>query len=331
MTNKLHSISSVLIGLALAGDAAAQWSKFVPPGKDLTAKRQDFVVSGASTRVDFGHQTNPFNLDVAGIPAGSTVTGAYLNWSYLTNGENSLNEEGTIFFGGTAVVGDEAGRRDPDLGWGRNSVVSYTADVTPLVGGNGTYSVVDAVDEEANGTLSALGEGMSLVVIFSNPNSTRKLIDTYHGLWSTNFDDSPMSFALQPRASNNIDFFINALDGQDFYTDDFLINGESAAQIGPGEFGDAWQGKLGPGPKGENYYDHFRAEIGGYVAPEDTSFTAMTEGFVNNDGTYTDAVGHSFAVVAYEPVPEPASLLALLLGGSSLLRARRRSGRESAR
>lgn len=286
---------------------------------------QNFVVSGASTRQWAGHQTDPFNLTVAGITNGAQIKRAYLNWSYLTDNTFNLNEA-FVKFNGIGVVGLESGRCEPDLVWGRQYTAAYTADVTSLITGNGTYSIAEAVDEATSGQ-PALGEGISLLIVFEHPDEPIRQIDIYNGMWTTMADTSPISITGVKRAGRDLRLFTNALDGQEAFSDDFLIDGSVASHLAPGTFGNAFQGALGPGPLGENYYDHFDNDIGAFVLPDSDSFTFQTIGHVNGSPAYDDAIGHTIAAVSFAPVPEPGSLAALTVGLACLARRKRSSKR----
>ncbi len=288
--------------------------------------RGDFVTTGASTRVLGGAQLENFELVLADIPVGATVVSAYANWSYLSNNEDQA-AEAQIFINGQSVLGTESGRAEPDLLWNRDFTVGYTANITDLVTGNGSYIINSATDEPSGG-VGALGEGISILAIYELPNAAMKQVNVYDGMWTTTSDSGPWTLNLPgPYEDRGAHLFTNALDGQDIFSDDWLINSQTASQLLPGGATNAWRGELGPGGIGQNYYDHFDGEVGAFMFPGMTSFTLETYGFTNQDPLYTDTVGHSFAALSYGAVPEPASVLAILLGLGGIARKTRRGAK----
>lgn len=285
----------------------------------------DFVTAGRYSRV-FGAptaQSDPFMLTLSGIPAGSTVVKAFANWTYLTDLPGDPGEA-SITINGSPVVGILA-MGAPDVGWGKSSSASYTADVTSLVSGNGVFSIGSAIDDVVSG---AYGEGFSLVTVFSNPALPLSNVYVYSGL-ASNTSNPPEGFApavakydftLGPYTGGPAHFFINAFDGQ-MGADEFSINDLNAGGIlgGTGSALDAWQGKLGPALSG-NLYDHGEGNAAGFMAVGQTSLTART---AIGAGAAGDAVGHSIGAIQFS-VPEPGA--ALLGAGTlaALLLARRR-------
>jgi hypothetical protein len=114
----------------------------------------DYTASGVGLRGTTGG-----NITLSGIPAGATIQNAYLYWGMLDDGEDASLRN--LSFNGTPVLGTRIGR-GPDTCWGRTDSFGYRADVTPLVTGNGTYSLTGVAN---SGFI--LAEGASLVVIFN--------------------------------------------------------------------------------------------------------------------------------------------------------------------
>jgi hypothetical protein len=289
----------------------------------------DFVTAGASTRL-FGApvaQSNPFDLTLSGIPAGSTVVAAFANWSYLTDLPGDAGEAG-ITINGSPVTGTVSAAT-PDLGWGKSSSASYTADVTSLVTGNGLFRIASAVDDAGSG---GLAEGFSLLAVFSNPASSLKHVNVYSG-FTSNTSNPPeglvpsaavLNFSGNPYQGGPAHFFINALDGQLGQGDTFTLNGLNAGGVlGGGSASDAWQGRLGPAASG-NLYDHAEGNAQNFLLVGQTSLTARTAFLPGGNG---DAVGHSFAALAVEAIPEPCTaLFGVGIAAFLALRRRRRDG-----
>lgn len=119
----------------------------------------DYTAAGVGLR-----GTSSGNITLTGVPAGATIQNAYLYWGMLDDGEESSLSN--LNLNGQPVLGTRIGH-GPDTCWGRTDSFSYRADVTPLVTGNGTYTVSGV----ATGGL-VLAEGAALVVIYNdgNPN-----------------------------------------------------------------------------------------------------------------------------------------------------------------
>jgi len=270
-----------------------------------------FCVGGTSTRQYTElPQTDPFPVTIAGIPIIGSVVKAYANWSYLTSNPGA-DIEAAITFNGNQVVGALAGTGTPDLNWGQGYGDSYTADVTSFVqaaGGNGVYTIGSAVDESTTG---CYGEGFSLVVVWSSPGVPLHEINVYSGYTSNTSGPGYKANAVYGFANQygggGAHFFINALDGQ-YASDNLFINGQMASGqlAGTSGPGDCWLGALGPGPIGTNYYDHAEGDASQFMTLGDTSLTATTP-------FDTDCIGFSFGAISFVLVPEPSTLVLLVI------------------
>jgi hypothetical protein len=156
----------------------------------------DFITAGTYSRWMFNwvpswpqhSQTDPFVVQLSGIPAGSTIVAAYANWSYLTTLAPYPSGLGQITINSVPVTGQLTGEANEDLCWfdprsyPERYTVAYTADITTLVQtvGNGTYEIGSAIDES-----SSLAEGITLLVVFSNPAQAERQIYVYAGMATT--------------------------------------------------------------------------------------------------------------------------------------------------
>jgi len=86
----------------------------------------------------------------------------------LDNGEDA--SLANMNFNGTPILGTRIGR-GPDTCWGRTNSFSYRADVTPLVAGNGIYSLTGVA---IGGNI--LAEGAALVVIYKTGGQSFRTI-----------------------------------------------------------------------------------------------------------------------------------------------------------
>jgi hypothetical protein len=132
----------------------------------------DYVASGVGLRggtaPSYGPPPATGPIKISGIPAGATVVRAFLYWGMLDNGlELSL---GQLNINGQPVIGSLIGS-GPDTCWGRSNSFTFRADVTPLVTGNGTYTLSDFA---TGGNI--LSEGASLVVIYQLAGAPTKTI-----------------------------------------------------------------------------------------------------------------------------------------------------------
>jgi hypothetical protein len=123
----------------------------------------DYVASGVGLRGTTGG-----NITISGIPAGATIQNAYLYWGMLDDGEDA--SLANLTFNSTPILGTRIGH-GPDTCWGRTDSFSYRADVTPLVIGNGTYSLSGV----ATGGL-ILAEGGALVVIYNSGGTSFRTV-----------------------------------------------------------------------------------------------------------------------------------------------------------
>lgn len=123
----------------------------------------DYVASGVGLRGTTGG-----NITISGIPTGATIQNAYLYWGFLDDGEDASLRN--LSLNGNPVLGTRIGH-GPDTCWGRTDSFSYRADVTPLVAGNGTYTVTGV----ANGGL-ILSEGAALVVIYNSGGTSFRTV-----------------------------------------------------------------------------------------------------------------------------------------------------------
>ncbi|MEP0846655.1 MAG: hypothetical protein HRF50_07505 [Phycisphaerae bacterium] len=310
MRENLFKTGAALLVLTSAAAALAAETGFSGGPYYSTVVNGDYAVTGSSTRSSSTGQPDPFSMDVTNVPAGASVVKAFASWSHLTN--DPLDPaNAAIEINATPVTGALVGYGDPDLCWGLSYGASYVADVTSIVTGNGTYRIGGATDDFSTG---ALGEGITLLLIYDD-GSAAKVVDVFAGYTGNTSNPSGPAVGAwtfsSAYAGGSAHFFVNGLDGQ-FADDDFLINSMDASALSGGTPTDAWQGLIGPGGAGSNYYDHAEGDIASYLSAGDTGLELIS-------GTPDfDCVGHSFGALSY--VPEPASLVILALGALALRR-----------
>jgi hypothetical protein len=282
----------------------------------------DFVVGSNNTRQAVIApatlpQTNSYGITLSGIPVGATVIQAYANWSYQTNFTPN-NGEANIIIDGTPYTGTLTGTATPDLNWAHAGTDAYTADVTSIVApnGNGSYTITGGTD---SATTDALGEGISIVAVWSKAGSPVKNVDIYSGLTTDASGPALATFGFDAPYQG----------GQAIYTDFGSINGIPMTTvhltgIGP-ETGNTWNGLVGRNAT-DNEYDQATGDVSSYMNIGDTSLTVHTLGGGNSGGDFQDHIGHSFGAISFAAVPEP-SAVALVFIGASLLLLRRRTRR----
>jgi hypothetical protein len=214
----------------------------------------DYSAHGVGMRDTGGSGT----ITVGDIPAGSTVTHAYLYWAILDDNPNPAFANGV--FNGTPISGVSIGTSD-DPCWPVDTTFSFRADVTGLVtpGGNGAYLLTGF----GSGSVTALNEGATLVILYTDPAALQNRdIVIYNG--SDTIDDNVASVSttmtIPPVGSppNARTTYIVA-DGQAF-TDTTLFNDNVIDTNGF---------QASDGPLWDT--DTFQAQIAPYVAPGDTT------------------------------------------------------------
>ncbi|HRI45042.1 MAG TPA: PEP-CTERM sorting domain-containing protein [Fimbriimonadaceae bacterium] len=293
----------------------------------------DFVVGGVSSRrLDSTNpQAEPFFVRLPAAPAGATLLKAYANWSFMTNNYGPEAAR-TIKVAGTTIMpgATSISFANLDCNWGRQFGVAFNADITSVVQANGfdfDYTIEGATDNSAYG---AIGEGLSILAVFSLPDGPTRDISVYRGYTSTRSGNASGEMTFQEYVGGPTHFFLNGLDGQkdfggDPMTDDFYLNGWNASVEIGGALRNAWQGKrrfnVLPNTAPNHMYDHAELDVSAFMQLGDTSLRYDTDGF-DDFGNYSDCIAHSFGAVAV-PVPEPGTLFGLALGIAALSRARR--------
>jgi hypothetical protein len=126
-----------------------------------------YVAAGVGMRnLGYGH------VSVTGIPAGSTVTAAFLLWDVLDSSQQSSDSQGVL--NGSSVSGTSVGVGASPC-WPASNNYAFEADVKTLVTRNGSYSLTgfasgatDGSDPWNVGSPVPMMEGASLVVIYQN-------------------------------------------------------------------------------------------------------------------------------------------------------------------
>lgn len=220
--------------------------------------------------------TGSDTIVVGDVPAGSTVTRAFLYWAVLDNSSNPLFDDG--IFNGTPISGVSIGT-DADPCWPVTTAFAFRADVTSLVfpGGNGAYALTGF----GQGSPTALNEGASLVVLYTDPAALRNRdIVIYNGADTINETVSTVTTTMTiPAVGTPPDAKTTYIvaDGQPAATDRTLFDGNIIDM-------NAFEGHDGPLWDTDTY----TVQIAPFVSPGDTS---VTVGLQQGGGT-SDCLTH---------------------------------------
>gem|GEM_PF-6980420 len=157
-------------------DAGAPSVAVVPVGLEGVCNPCGVTAAGTGLR-----NRSEGQIAVTGVPEGATVTRAVLHWGVLYQ---SALPASSITLEGTSVTADVTATVSGDLCWGDSNTVGYTADVTDLVRGNGTYSVTDPPrgitrpDSDPAGVLPYT-DGTSLVVFYVGGGATSQVLSDF--------------------------------------------------------------------------------------------------------------------------------------------------------
>jgi len=145
----------------------------------------DYIATGGTLRTqpNTGNAcavTNSGSATLSGIPAGSTITAAYLYWA----GSGSTPDN-NVTFDGVAVSADRSFTETFTFGGTNYDFFSGFEDVTAQVAakGNGTYTFANlAVNSGApHCAVSAVISGWSLLVIYENTAEPLRVINVFDG------------------------------------------------------------------------------------------------------------------------------------------------------
>jgi len=318
-------LRSLFVVAAIAGASSASAS---------LAPFQSYVGKYALSTDGFG-STSEKGVISASVPAGSTIVAAYLySATNNTNSVPAVSLDGNLVTFGPAVSNATA----------CCNLKSYRADVTSLIastingGGGGIY---DFNVLEGGASTSEI-DGEALVVVYSNPILPEATVGLLDGFASVTGDTTNINFAnpLNPAApgffaelSLGISFSCcsqrSTVEVNDVKLTENAGNNDDGAQLSNGSlitvggFDDALSTGL------DSYEDdgeHYN--LAGYVAAGDTTIKVDTVNASKDDNIFFAGFYVSGrAGINDEPpvdVPEPGSLVLLLLGVAALLLGRKK-------
>jgi hypothetical protein len=157
---------------------------FSPTGLSVSnADVAEFGVGGMR-----GNGTGSITLSGITGPVGAAV----LYWNGPTNSTDP-NSNASVTFNGTAITGTNIGTANNNC-WGFTNSQSYRADVTPLVTGNGTYSLTNFMKA---GPPAVDINGVSLIVFYNDGNASND-----RNFYAWNGNDSNIQFGTDPGGWN---------------------------------------------------------------------------------------------------------------------------------
>lgn len=141
------------------------------------------------------NQSSWVTSTLSGIPAGSTILRAHLYWAGSgAAADYSVAMEGRV----SATVNAAANRRYTATANGY-SYFGGAADVTSLIhaGGNGTYRFRRLTVDTQSSLCQVQGVtgGFALLVIYSNPNQTFRVLNVYEGFQPTYYSNVVLSLS----------------------------------------------------------------------------------------------------------------------------------------
>ena len=318
-------LRSLFVVAAIAGASSASAS---------LAPFQSFVGKYALSTDGFG-STSESGVISASVPAGSTIVAAYLySATNNTNNVPAVSLDGNLVAFGPAVSNATA----------CCNLKSYRADVTSLVASvinGGSGGIYDFNVLEGGAPTSSI-DGEALVVVYSNPVLPEATVGLLDGFASVIGDTTNINFA-NPLNPADPGFFAELSLGVSFSccnqrstveVNDVVLtenagNNDDGAQLANGSlisvggFDDVLSTGL---DTYEN--DSERYNLAGYVVAGDTTIKVDTVNASQDDNIFFAGFYVSGkAGINEEPptdVPEPGSLVLLLLGVAALLLGRKR-------
>jgi lysophospholipase L1-like esterase len=218
-------------------------------------------------------------ISITGVPAGATVKSATLLWDVLADSADPTFAQGT--FDGTAITGTEwASGLSPC--WPPADNISYEADVTSLVTGNGSYNLAgfatgesDGADPWNIGSTPPMLEGASLVVVYTLASMPQTTIQIDEGATETdsgNVASATLAGFTAPASPAAATTYIVA-DGQ-VADNAATFNGATM----PGVYFPGADPQAVPNYSQGNLWDTTTTDVSSLVNPGDTSATLSVTG-----------------------------------------------------
>ena len=190
--------SSATATVAVGQDCVTWVAQVIATGPSGAFGNAGYVADGVALR-DQGSGT----ITLGGIPAGSYIARAYLFWANINpsdpGGAMMINGNGTT----SSLDGQDLSPCWPEPG-SSQTIFSYSANVTPFVSGNGTYTLsgyptglTGGQNPWANMNANPFMEGASLVVFYGQAKATGTPVTATEGAPFT----APVATFTEPDAS----------------------------------------------------------------------------------------------------------------------------------
>jgi hypothetical protein len=199
---------------------------------DLTLLPDGLSVSNADVAESgYGGMRGSGTGSIAVSGVSGPVFHAFLYWNGPTNSANPT-ANAAVTFNGTPVTGANIGVASSNC-WPFTNSQSYRADVTPLVTGDGPYTLADFVKPDAD------INGVALIVFYDNGNSSD---DRTVVLWNGNdsnvaqdadpagWDETITGVPYPGSGAASLDFVVS--DGQQATDDALVLNGDTLVPTG---------------------------------------------------------------------------------------------------
>jgi hypothetical protein len=256
----------------------AQSGAFFKKGYSTTQKG-GYVAHGVGMR-----NTGYGIINVSDVPAGSTVSKAFLFWALMAPASMSGYSYNKGYLNGAAITGSLIGAGQNPC-WGSYPIMSYRADVTGKVlkAGNGVYHLWGFASGLTDGTDPWTGsaypmlEGASLVILYKNTSYPTTTFQIYNGATTSYGGEIHLNMPG-----------INAVGLTGFaYTTFIGADGQSSNETGSKFFSNAlpsvgWDGS-DPNGAGFNYslgnlWDTMTVDVHSMIDPPEPDFWFTTQG-----------------------------------------------------
>jgi hypothetical protein len=312
--------------VALASVALAMSANANLLANFTTVQSTNFAMFGYGGMRGIGTGT----ITVAGVSG--TVNRAVLVWHGPTNSANPA-ANANVTFNGTGITGTNIGLSSPNC-WPFQNSQAYQADVTPLVPGNGSYSLTNFVN--ANADIN----GASLLVFFTGVPANNRDIVVFLG------NDSNQVNAYDPAGwqatLNGINYSSGTAtqrlivsDGQTFSDNGLAFNGTVILPPGPNWQGDTVPNGASAASTNGGLWDQAAYDVTAQLTPGNNNVT-LTDSGSSADCLSLVSVIFDLPVGAAPPPAGPVGpldvptlsgwvvlLLVLMMGTVGLLQTRR--------
>jgi hypothetical protein len=265
------------------------------------------------------------NIAVAGVSG--SVTSAFLYWHGPTNSTNPA-ANASVTLNGSAVTGTNIGFSDDNF-WGFTNSQAYRANVTPLVTGNGSYTIANTIKPgvEINGA--------SLIVFYNDGNASNNrdvvMFDGNDANFANPFD--PVGWAATLSGINYsggpASVVLGVSDGQNFTASDdtpIFLNGAPFA-VPPDRFEGASLPNAGGGVSNGGLWDILSLDATPFLSVGPNTL-ALTTGNPVDDALSLIHLAFDLPAGSAPPppngAPEPGTLalVAMAIFGLATLRRR---------